>query len=349
LGDVVTGMAVAGHEGLMFQRNGRGVGLMRASGVLVAALVWATAAPATAWAQEQGGDVARARELFVQASEMRDQGDARGALEKFKAAHALAVNPITAFELARTYAALGMLAEARAAYESIARIPVRGDETDRAKAARKDAVKAAGELRARIPEGAQTIAPAPAVATPAPAPAPATAPSAAAPADASTSAAVSPAVPGPAPAPASPASPPAASPPSAQAGAATTFSPADATQPATVSSTTGGNHFGPFAYAGFGIGAVGFVTGTILAVATLNKASSIDCSNATCWQASVDAAHATRDLGIAAAVSYTIAGAGVAVGVTDMLLYKHGPAQPTTGLSLHPWIGAGAAGMNGSF
>ena len=52
----------------------------------------------------------------------------------------------------------------------------------------------------------------------------------------------------------------------------------------------GGNHFGPVAYAGFGVGATGFVAGTVLAAATMSKASSISCSNAACEQSSECAA-----------------------------------------------------------
>jgi len=341
-------------------------------GALLVGLAWG-ASPATAWAQAPGAgaDVARARDLFVQASDLRDQGDAKGALEKFKAAHALAANPITAFELARAYAALGMLVEARDAYASIARLPVQADETDRAKAARQDAAKAIAELKTRVPTLAVKVSgPPDAVSVTLDGqPLAASALGVPVPVDPGTHQLVATGVGGaraeqtialkegeareaeldlPAAAPAG-APGPAASSVAPSASAPQFGSPALADAPSSPPSTVSGNHFGPVAYVGFGIGAVGFVTGTILAVATLSKASSIDCSNAECWQASVDAAHATRDLGIAAAVSYSLAGAGVAVGVADMLLYKPGPQQPTTGLSLRPWIGAGAAGLNGSF
>jgi hypothetical protein len=295
---------------MVFQRNVSDTGSMRRiSGCVLAALVW-VAAPGTAWAQQSPGDVAQARELFVQASELRDQGDAKGALEKFKAAHALAVNPITTFELARTYAALGMLAEAREAYASIASLPVQPDETERATLARRDAAKALDELKAQ--------APAPTVKVAAPQDTPTVAPTPSGSHEPATGVALQ-----------LPAS-----------------SPADATRQAPDAS---GNHFGPLAYAGFGVGAAGFLVGTILAAATLSTASSISCSTTSCAQSSVDAAHSARDLGVAAVISYTIGGLGVAVGVTDLLVYKRGPTPPATGLTVHPWIGAGAAGLHGSF
>jgi tetratricopeptide (TPR) repeat protein len=264
------------------------------------------AVPRTARAQTPPDDVAQARELFVRASELRDQGDAKGALEKFKAAHALAVNPVTTFELARTYEALGMLEEARSAYESIAVLPVLADETERATAARRDGAKAAEALKSRMTP--------PAVTTAAPPPAP--------------------------PAPASPACKEEAPPQLALA----SFVDDSRQGP-----ETSGNHFGPAAYVGFGIGATGFVVGTILAAATMSKASALSCSSPSCEQSSEDAAHAAKNLGLAATVSYTIAAAGVGLGVADLLLYKHGPSTPAMGLSVHPWIGAGAGGVRGSF
>lgn len=276
----------------------------RISGCVLAALVWA-AVPGTAAAQTPPDDVAQAREIFVQASELRDQGDLQGALEKFKAAHELAVNPITTFELARTYEALGMLEQARDVYASIASLPVQADESERSTSARRDGAKAAEDLKSRLP--APTVVPTPPTMQVA--------------------------------------SPP--EPPRVELPPRLALSlPIDTSQKAP---EPGGNHFGPLAYAGFGVGATGFVVGTILAAATMSKASAIQCSDTSCEQSSEDAAHAARNLGFAAVISYTVGAAGVAVGVADLVLYKPGPTPPAVGLSVHPWIGAGAAGLRGSF
>ena len=112
-----------------------------------------------------------------------------------------------------------------------------------------------------------------------------------------------------------------------------------------------GNHFGTWGYVGFGVGAAGFVTGTILAAATLAKASSIQCTDPTCQQASSDAAGSARDLGLAAIVAYCVSAAGVGVGVADLLLYKPGSSTTTSAsrASVRPWIGVGAAGVSGAF
>jgi hypothetical protein len=347
---------------MVFQRNGSQAGTARRiAGCVLAALVWVAAA-GTAWAQGKTGDVTQARELFVQASELRDEGDLRGALEKFKAAHALAVNPITSFELARTYAALGMLVEARDTYASIAGLPVQADETERAALARRDGAQAVEDLKSRVPTlKVKVAAPPDAVSItldgePVPA-AELVAPRAV---DPGTHHIVATGASGGRAeqtiavkegesrevdlelVPPSGAHEPRVG--AAPQGVAT--SAADASRQAPDGS---GNHFGPFAYAGFGVGAAGFLVGTILAAATLSTASSIDCSTTSCAQSSVDSAHSARDLGIAAVVSYTIGGLGVAVGVTDLLIYKRGPTPPAQGISVHPWIGAGAAGLHGSF
>jgi tetratricopeptide (TPR) repeat protein len=127
-------------------------------------LLGATLLPAGARAQApQPGDLDRARELFVRATEQRDAGDTRGALEKFKAAHDLAANPVTTLELGRTYAMLGMLLEALAAFQSSARIPIQPDESPRATQARQDAAMLVSDTQQqidRIVASAPVVAPA---------------------------------------------------------------------------------------------------------------------------------------------------------------------------------------------
>ncbi len=82
---------------------------------------------------------------------MRNRGDTQAALEKLKAAHALAHTPITGLELGRTYSATGQLVEARETLLSVARIPQRPEETSRSVAARRDSEQLADQLRPRIP------------------------------------------------------------------------------------------------------------------------------------------------------------------------------------------------------
>jgi len=121
--------------------------------VLLAAALGCATAPQLAFAQQppSAADLAQARELLNQGIRLREHGDIAGAVEKLKAAHAIAETPISASELGRTYVASGKLLEAREAFLSVARIPHRPAETERSAAARAESARLAEELRSRIP------------------------------------------------------------------------------------------------------------------------------------------------------------------------------------------------------
>jgi hypothetical protein len=122
------------------------------------AAVFGASSSTPALAQPSGADdIARARELFVLGTDLRNAGDAAAALEKLKAARDLAPNPITAVELGRTYAMLGMLLEAREAFLSVAAMAVQPDETARATQARQDAAKLAEDTKREIDRIAASI------------------------------------------------------------------------------------------------------------------------------------------------------------------------------------------------
>lgn len=95
-------------------------------------------------------DVESARQLYQEGVELRTKGDAKGALEKFKSAHALGRTPITGLELARSLLSVGQPVEAREVCLDIARIPVTREETGRSAQARKDADALAEEARTKI-------------------------------------------------------------------------------------------------------------------------------------------------------------------------------------------------------
>lgn len=95
-------------------------------------------------------DLESARELLQAGRALREKGDLKGALEKFKASHALAHTPITGIELARTHAALNQPVEAREVCLSIARSPVAREETSRSQEAREEAAKLAESVKAKI-------------------------------------------------------------------------------------------------------------------------------------------------------------------------------------------------------
>src|SRR5438874_1930474 len=91
--------------------------------IALAALV---AVPAVSFgqpaAQPSAADLESARELYKEAKALRDKGDLRGALEKFKQAHAYGQTPVTGLELGRTHMQLGELVEAREVFLSVARM-----------------------------------------------------------------------------------------------------------------------------------------------------------------------------------------------------------------------------------
>jgi hypothetical protein len=105
---------------------------------------------APALAQRTAADVETARELYNSGRELKDKGDLRGALEKFKAAHALGRTPITGLELARAHIALGQPVDAREVCLSIARQPVTVEETSRSAEARIEAARLAEEVKSKI-------------------------------------------------------------------------------------------------------------------------------------------------------------------------------------------------------
>jgi len=120
--------------------------------VLGASLVLSAlvAAPGRAHAQS-AADLASARALYKEARELRDKGDTRAALEKFKAANALAGTPITALELGRTHAQAGQPVEALEAWLSVARMRVDPKESENAKSARAEAATLAEQIAPKIP------------------------------------------------------------------------------------------------------------------------------------------------------------------------------------------------------
>lgn len=115
----------------------------------VGACVVSASSPANA--QPTAADLESARELYKEGKALRDKGDLRGALEKFKAAHAYGQTPVTALELGRTHMQLGELVEAREVLLSVARMKVQPDETEKSAGARTEAADLAEQLRPKIP------------------------------------------------------------------------------------------------------------------------------------------------------------------------------------------------------
>lgn len=108
------------------------------------------ALPSAAHAQRTAADLESARQLYNQGIELRDKGDTKGALEKFRAAHALGNTPLTGIELCKTHAVLKQPVEAREVCLGVARIPPLAQETARSQEARSEAARIAEEQRPKI-------------------------------------------------------------------------------------------------------------------------------------------------------------------------------------------------------
>lgn len=102
-------------------------------------------------AAPSAADKSSARELMRDGKALRDKGDHRGALQKFKAAYAYVPSPVTGVAVARAQVALGELVEARATLDEVLRLPARASETDDGRKARKEAQLLLADLVTRIP------------------------------------------------------------------------------------------------------------------------------------------------------------------------------------------------------
>ena len=110
-----------------------------------------TGTPGATPGAPSAADLESARELFKEGRELRQSGDLKRALERFKAAHAYGQTPVTALELGRTHVQLGELVEGREVLLSVARMKVQPDETEKSAAARSEAADLAEEVKKRIP------------------------------------------------------------------------------------------------------------------------------------------------------------------------------------------------------
>lgn len=132
----------------------RGVALVGACSVAVALVFAVGSARAQTCAdrpQPTAADKETARSLMADGRLQLEQSDPAGALEKFKAADAIMKVPTTGLEVARTYAALGKLVEARDTLAAVARIPECPGDPVPFMEARAQARKLDQELAPRVP------------------------------------------------------------------------------------------------------------------------------------------------------------------------------------------------------
>ncbi len=310
-------------------------------------------------AQPTAQELETARTLYKEGKELRAAGDLRGALEKLRAAHALGHTPVTGVELAKTYAMVGKLVEAREVALSVARLGVASDETEKSADARAESAKLAEELRPRIPTLAVRVrgltpgevplviidgvqVPAAASAEPQKvdpgkheivvrvgegAAAREVRAGAETPEGQMLEIAVD--VP-PAPAPAPPPPPPGGPPPD----------PSYRTP--------------LLAKLAFGVAVGGTVVGIVAGIEALSYENSVsgECPSS---HRCVAGTQGANDLGSAhtwanvSTVSFVLAGAGLVTGVVDMFVEQGHHAREAGAVRVAPWVGVGSAGVRGQF
>ena len=122
----------------------------RRSALALSTLLLVLGLSGAAHAQRTAQDIASARQLYNEGIELRDKGDMKGALDKFRAAHALGNTPLTGIELCRAHSALGQPVEARETCLGVGRIAPLPEESQRSKDARNDAARLAEAERPKI-------------------------------------------------------------------------------------------------------------------------------------------------------------------------------------------------------
>ncbi len=342
-------------------RSRRALRFLLVTALAVPVPVLATASLASA--APSAADMETARTLFVEGKALRDKHDLPGALDRFRAAHALGRTPITAVELGRTLVLMGRLTEAREVLLEVSHIAPEPNESPARITARKDAADLVEAIRTRIPSvvlsfpdlppGALTphveidgaAVPAAAIALPRKV-------------DPGTHTAVA----------------------TLESGVRRTVTVtakegetvpvafafgADAQVRAATSATTttvsppppppatGHSSVPALTWAGMAIAGAGVVAGSITGAIVLSDAGGIkDACSGNASRCSDTKLGAAKTLSTVSDVSFAVAGAGaVMAAVTFFTRDKSPPPSTADGRSppVGPWIGLGAAGVNGTF
>ena len=121
----------------------------RVRGVLLFAAVLLASLPAMAAPTDAEKETARS--LMADGDRLRDSQDYQSALQRYQAAHQIMNVPTTGIEVAKTFALLGKLVEARRAAIEVANLPVTPGEPSVMAEARQEANTLAANLATRIP------------------------------------------------------------------------------------------------------------------------------------------------------------------------------------------------------
>jgi hypothetical protein len=108
---------------------------------------------------------------------------------------------------------------------------------------------------------------------------------------------------------------------------------------------------------GAGVGGAGLVAGSVAGFMSMSKKSALDgaCANKVCGPSSYSDLDSATSLAMVSNVGFVVAGAGAALAVVTLIVGHEEtsttPAQAPAGEAIRwvPWVGAGAAGVSGTF
>jgi hypothetical protein len=124
------------------------------TGVSLAAVLLATSG---ARAEPSAADRETARSMMQEGRDLRDKNDLKGALARFKAADDIMHVPTTALEVARTQAALGLLVEALDTVATLHKVAEKPDDPQPFKDARAKADELDAQIEAKVPSVTITV------------------------------------------------------------------------------------------------------------------------------------------------------------------------------------------------
>jgi hypothetical protein len=105
----------------------------------------------------------------------------------------------------------------------------------------------------------------------------------------------------------------------------------------------------PLVYVGAGLGGVGVIVGGIFGGLALSKKSDLQdiCPNKNCPSGS--SLGEARSFGTVSTVGFVVAGAGIGLMVTGLVLGGSKTETRTTGASITPWLAPNGGGLSGAF
>ena len=282
-----------------------------------------------AFADPSPADVESAKAQYLEGAALREKGDEAAALIRFKAAFALVPTPITALEVGRSQLALGKILDGRDTLQRAARMPKVAGESAKADEARDEATKLADGAKARLAtlsvtpvEGSTLVIDG----TPVPRDA-ATAPRVVDPghhvvelrtdeSEGRTEVDLH----------------------DGESGTVTVPMHATARPPVKLH---------PLVFIGFGVGAVGLLTGAATGIGALVTASTLktDCPNMVCPSSSAGTIDTSKALGTVSTVAFIVGGAGVVAGIVGIVISKRPPKTAW----IAPQLGFLSIGLEGGF